>query len=386
MGAEMTPRERLVAVSRKQRADRLPFFHNWRHMQTGLAERECRNRGMGITWDRPSCTMKMHGVTVVEEVDRSDPLTVRRAYSTPVGSISLVEKRAPGTGQWHAQRGWKDMSPWQVERAIKTPEDYKVLKYIIENTEYTPDYFPIEQAKEWLGDDGVVLDSLHGLLWDFLPHSPMQALMIDWIGGEGGRCFIHLAKYRDLVEDLYQAFSKSYEAMYQIAAKSAADIVWCVDNIDGVLVNPRLFEKYFMPEYEKMAEILHAHGKLLAVHMDGRVGVLKDLIARTPIDIIEALHPPPMGDLAIGEALSLWKDKVIWVGFPGSVYELGTQAVMELTLNLLKEVAPGERLAITMSSENLVSNENLLVLTSILENADLPLTQEKIRRIEKSLG
>jgi hypothetical protein len=38
-----------------------------------------------------------------------------------------------------------------------------------------------------------------------------------------------------------------------------------------------------------------------------------------------------------------------------------------------------------MSTENLVSNENLLMLTSVLENAELPLTPAKIDRIEKSL-
>jgi hypothetical protein len=195
-----------------------------------------------------------------------------------------------------------------------------------------------------------------------------------------------MAKYRDLVEEVYRAFCKSYEAMYQIAAKSPADIVWCPDNIDGVLVNPRIFEKYFIPEYEKMAEVLHARGKLLAVHMDGRVGVLKDLMAKTPIDIVEALHPPPMGDLPIGEALSLWNDKVIWMGFPGTVYELGTQALTEFTVNLLRDVVPGERLAIAVSTENLVSNENLLMLTSILEKAELPLTEERIGQIEKSFS
>ena len=57
--------------------------------------------------------------------------------------------------------------------------------------------------------------------------------------------------------------------------------------------------------------------------MDGRVGVLKDLIAKTPIDIVEGLTSPPMGDLPIGEALSLWKDKVVWTGFPGFGISLG---------------------------------------------------------------
>jgi len=377
--AEMTRRERIMTASGKKRVDKLPFFHIWRHCQIGWVERECRNRGMGMSWARPSYITKIHDVDISEQQVVSKGMTVyRRTYSTPVGSIYLDERREPGSGEWHGLRSWKDVQPWQTERLIKGPEDYEVLKYVVEHTEYVPDYFPIEQAKDWLGEDGLVTD--------FLPHQPMQMLMIDWIGSEGGRFFIHHAKYPDLVEDLYRAIAKSREPMYEIAAKSPADIVWCGDNIDGVLVNPRLFEKYFMPEYEKMAKICHEHGKLLAVHMDGRVGVLKDLIAKTPIDIIEALHPPPMGDLPIGEALSLWKDKVIWTGFPGSVYVLGPEATKRHALNLLREVVPGDRLCIEMSTENLVSNENLLMLTSVLENAELPLTREKIDQIERSLS
>jgi len=377
--AEMTRRERIMRASHGERVDKLPFFHNWRHCQIGWVERECRNRGMGLSWARPSYIVEIHDVDVTEQqVIEKGKKVYRRTYSTPVGSIYLDEMRDLGTGEWHGMRSWKDVTPWQTQRLIKRPEDYQVLKYIVEHTEYKPYYFPIEQAKEWLGDDGCVID--------IQPHQPMQMLMIDWIGSEQGRFFIHYAKYPDLIEDLYQAIAKSREPMYEIGAKSPADIIWCGDNIDGVLVNPRLFEKYFMPEYEKMAKICHEHGKLLAIHMDGRVGVLKDLIARTPIDIIEGLHPPPMGDLPIGKALSVWKDKVIWMGYPGSVYTLGPEATKKHALSLLREVVPGDRLCIEMSTENLVSNENLLMLTSILENAELPLTSQKIDQIERSLG
>ena len=377
--AEMTRRERILRASHGERVDKLPFLHNWRHCQIGWVERECRNRGMGLSWARPSYIVEIHDVDVTEQqVIEKGKKVYRRTYSTPVGSIYLDEMRDLGTGEWHGMRSWNDVTPWQTQRLIKQPEDYQVLKYIVEHTEYKPYYFPIEQAKEWLGDDGCVID--------IQPHQPMQMLMIDWIGSEQGRFFIHYAKYPDLIEDLCQAIAKSREPMYEIGAKSPADIIWCGDNIDGVLVNPRLFEKYFMPEYEKMAKICHEHGKLLAVHMDGRVDVLKDLIARTPIDIIEALHPPPMGDLPIGEALSLWKDKVIWVGYPGSVYTLGPEATKKHALSLLREVVPGDRLCIEMSTENLVSNENLMMLTSIFENAELPLTPQKIDQIKRSLG
>ena len=372
--AEMTRRERIMASARRQRADRLPFFHWWRHSQIGWAERECRNRGMGISWLRPPCVERLHGVDVVEQRAVVEGKTViRRTYSTPVGSVYEDEVREPGTGQWHANRSWRDVTPWLTSRRIKGPEDYRVAKYIVEHTEYVADYFPIEQAMDWLGDEGVVLDSL--------PHSPMQMLLIDWIGSEEGRCFYHLADYPDLVEDLCRAISRSREPLYEIAARSPAPIALCGDNVDGQLVVPRLFEKYFMPEYEKQASVLHARGKLMAVHMDGRLAALKDLIARTPVDVVEAFHPEPMGDLPLAEALAAWPDKAIWVGFPGGVYALGPRATRERAIDLLREAGPGDRLALEMSTENLVSNETLIALTSVLEEARLPLTPHLIDAI-----
>ena len=368
--AELSRRERIMAASLRKRADRLPFFHYWRHSQIGWAERECRNRRMGMCWTRPCYVEMMHGVEITEtRASSSERTVVQRVYSTPVGDVSMAERREPGVGQWHAQRSWNDVSPWQTERLIKGPDDYRVLKYMVENTEYVADYFPIEQAIDWLGDDGVVLSSL--------PHSPLQTLMIDWVGSEGGRFFYHYADHPDLVEELYHALCRSREPLVQIAARAPAPIVLCGDNVDGFLVSPKLFQTYFLPVYEVQARVLHEHGKLMAVHMDGRIGALKDLIGETAIDIIEALHPPPMGDLPLNEALATWPDKAIWVGFPGSVYAMGPEATRDYALDLLITVGEGERLVIEMSTENLVSNENLLMLTAVLEQAALPLTVDR---------
>ena len=362
----MTPHDRILAASTGKPADRLPFFHYWRHSQIGWAERECRNRGMGMCWSRQCCAEKMHGVEVTEQLGTVlGNKAVHRTYKTPVGSVSVTYMHEPGVGQWHVNRSWNDVSPWQTERLIKGPEDYEVVKYIVKNTEYVADYFPIEQAMDWLGGDGVVLCAL--------PHSPMQMLMIDWVGSEEGRIYYHLADHLEIVEDLYHPLCKSREAMYEIAARSPAPIVLCGDNLDGFLVSPDLFRRYFVPVYEKQAEVLHAQDKLMAVHMDGRLSSLMDQIAELPIDIVEALHPPPMGDVSIREALTAWPDKAIWVGFPASIYIHGPEATKAYAAEFLKEAGDGSRLVIEMSTENLVSNENLLALTSVLEGAELPL-------------
>jgi len=375
----MTRRERILAACSKDKVDRIPFLHWWRHMQTGWAERECRNRGMGIAWARPAHVTKMKNVVVTEEKDSErGPGVVRITYTTPVGSVYMDEIREPGTGEWHSNRSWKDVTPWALRRLIREPEDYDVVQYIVEHTEYAPDYFPIEQAKDWVGDEGV--------LFAALPKTPMARMMIEWIGSEEGRFYIHEKKFRDRVEALYHSFSRNMEALYQIAAESPADIVWIGENTEGLLMSPPLFEKYFMPEYEKIGKIVHDQGKKVAFHMDGRLNVLKELIAQTPIDIIEAFHPPPMGDLPLDEALRVWKDKVIWLGFPGAIYSLGTEAVKDYMLELLHSIVPGERLVVSMSTENIVSNDHLRMLTAVMENAEFPLTEQIVEGIKKTLA
>jgi len=331
---------------------------------------------MGVWWQRPCYTASMSHVDIVERRGLSSGLgTTLVEYHTPVGTVTERLKKEPGVGEWKAQRSWRDVTPWAVERQIKRPEDYDVVKFMVEDTVYKVDYFPIEQAKGWLGEDGVVIANL--------PHSPMQMLMIDWVGTP--TFYIHYAKYREKVVELYRAIDKKYEEIYKIAAESPADAVIFGDNVDGVLVNPNLFKQYFMPSYEKCAQVVHEKDKLLATHFDGRLDVLKDLIAKCPQDIIEAFHPPPMGDLPLPEALDLWKEKVILVGFPGSVYTLGTEVVKKYLLDLLRSVIPADMVAIEASTENLVSDENLLALTSILEKATLPLSKEKIDEIERSI-
>ena len=114
--------------------------------------------------------------------------------------------------------------------------------------------------------------------------------------------------------------------------------------------------------------MLHEHGKLMAVHMDGRLNAIKELIGRTEIDIVEALHPPPMGDLPLDEALHLWPDKSIWVGFPSATYAEGPEATAAYARELVRQAGDSGRVVIAASTENLVSNENLLALTEVLGN------------------
>ena len=85
-----------------------------------------------------------------------------------------------------------------------------------------------------------------------------------------------------------------------------------------------------------------------------------------------------MGDLPLPEALTLWKNKIILVGIPGSEYILGTEHVLTYLNELLNTILPADRVIFIASTENLVSDHNLLALSTQLEKTTLPLTSNAL--------
>ncbi|TFH38964.1 MAG: hypothetical protein E4G96_09695, partial [Chrysiogenales bacterium] len=234
----MTFKQKITAASRGERAESLPFFHYWRHSSVGEAERECRNRGLGIGWIRPPHTTILHDVDVEEtRAVVNGRSVIRTTFRTPLGSLYQDEVRDPGVYQWKMNRGWTGNTPLKTSHMVKTLDDYKILNHIIRNTEYKPDYFPIEQAMDWLGEDGIVLAGL--------TYSPMQSLLFEYVGCDGeGNIYLHQFDNPDVVEETYRTLCESREPLYEIAARSPADIVMCGDNIDSVIIPPDWFERF----------------------------------------------------------------------------------------------------------------------------------------------
>jgi len=129
--------------------------------------------------------------------------------------------------------------------------------------------------------------------------------------------------------------------IYKIAAESPADAIWGPDNVTSLITSPKLFEKYSIPFYNEVADIIHKHDKIYIVHMDGTLKNLANLIAKTHIDVIESFTPPPVGDLSIQDARHLWNDKVIWANFPEPVSLQGQKAVRLKVQEMLNNAAPG---------------------------------------------
>jgi len=379
--AGMTVRERLVAALHRRPVDRVPLMHWDRHFPRGQVEREVRSRGMGLCISLPFCVASSPNVELIQSTELTGGVKMSRyTYHTPVGSVSELFKPGIGSGQGISGRDFRGLTPWRVSpeqggRLIKRPEDYDIVRFMVEDTRYTRYYDALNDFQRYLGEDGIVVASL--------PHSPFQMLLIDWVGPV--QLYKDYARHRERVEKLYEALVENYRLMYPLAADAPVEYVGYGDNIDGVLVSPALFERYYAPNYDELAEMVHGQGKVLGCHMDGRLKVLVPLIAKTKLDVIEAFTPPPMGDLAVDEALSLWRDKVLWINFPASVYVAGGPAAARTHLiGLLRSAVPGDRVILAASTENYVPLEVVKTITDVMEKATYPLTREALDAIERS--
>jgi len=326
----MSAREDILAVFRGQKPSRVPWSIHSALLQPGTLEREMRNAGMGIAEKSvPACGSIAPHVSIEERRTREkNSVVCHITHHTPVGDL-------------HSRKVIGQETTWVQEYPVKSADDLRVLEFISKDTEYFPGYAAITGAQDRLGGDGVVLCRM--------PRSPLQRLYIEWMGVEAAT--FAFADLPDEMDCLLRGMAIADETSLQITAQSPAEIVWSAENITASTTTPDLFRRYCLPYYNHCAEVLHEHHKCYGIHLDGQLAALKDVIAETALDFIEAFTPPPMGDLSLTEAQAAWPGKVIWVNFPGSVFHSGDRKVVETALDLLETGLSNGRFLLTFSED-----------------------------------
>lgn len=355
----MTIRERIVAALHGQMPDRVPFVTYPGSIPTGEMERKFRNAGLGMHQRIGIYRAYMKGVKICSEeyVENGKKFIKKSAY-TPVGK---VEERWRTGGAFGTNLRFQ----WY----IKKPEDYRVVKFMIRNTIYSTNYDMFREVEKDMGGDGYV--------WGEIPYSPIPNMLIWLMGPE--QFAIDWHEHRDLIDSLYGTILIKQRKLYRIAAESPAEVILYGDNITSEMIGLERFQNYCVNCYNEFASYLHPQGKLLAVHMDGRLDHLKQAIADSDVDVIEAFTPPPDGDLPLLEAKNLWKDKTLWINYPTTLHSRSTEEIKTYTLELLRQAEPGNNFVIS-NTENLTTGVwptyTSTVLKVLEKHGRLPLSQK----------
>jgi hypothetical protein len=234
------------------------------------------------------------------------PGETQAEFITPVGKLTTRSKLAPEMIETGA-------IPIMYEYPLKEPADVAVLEYIIEHAEFVPRFAEIQEIQSRLGEVGFVVPMLDRI--------PFQKICLDLFGEVD--FFFMLNDEPELIERIFRLLDQ----VMQADIRQMQDFDWPYiqfdDNLDGMITNPRLFQRYCLGAYQAYVGQLHAQGKKVGSHTDGNLKRLVNLLPETGLDVFESFSPEPLTDLSFEDGWNAWHGKgpIIWGGIPSTLLQ-----------------------------------------------------------------
>ena len=254
-----------------------------------------------------------------------------RGFETPVGSVSQHIRREGGYG-----------SDYISKHYVSTPQDYEVMQYIVERTVMLPNHDMVRRRIDDLGDDGVVFGRLD--------RSPFQKMLIEIADPQ--QFLMDMISELKEAADLLGLIAERLDEQAAMACESPAEVIWQPDNVTGDMTSPTFFAKYNLPLYKRNAERFHAAGKVYAVHMDGRLGPLRDMIRESGVDVIESFSLPVMGgDMTLPEAQAAWPEQAVAPNFPSTLCLENDDAIRAFLSSVIETRVPNRPLMLQVSED-----------------------------------
>lgn len=237
---------------------------------------------------------------------------------TPYGEL----RRVVAFDQW-------GLSSQTLEYPVKSVGDFRALEHLLESVKVEFDHAAYERLRRRVSGNGIVSY--------FFPHSPLQALFLDWVGIPNTVRLLRLERER--VERLMEAIHEHNRKFYEVLARSPIRILNLGENIDVRIASPKLFERYCLPVYQEVADYLHGFGKFVHAHVDGYAKQLLPLLRLSGLDGVEALTPKPAGDFTLEEMkAALGDEMVVLDGIPYLLFlpHASLEALEEFVVRLVE--------------------------------------------------
>jgi hypothetical protein len=276
-------------------------------------------------------------VTEVKQPDGG----VRTYYDTPCGTLTSLERQAA-------------CGIATLEHPIKTRDDYRIAKFIVNDTRYEPDYenFLAEQTK--IGNTGKIVATTC--------YEPLLAIQIRWVGQE--RFCYEIMDNESCVMELHEALVANHRAMYDVVAASPADYAGYGGNIVPEMLGPDRIRDCVLPCWNAFAERLHDKGKKLGEHLDDKNRLILDVVRDSQLDYVEAFTPPPDCNVSVAEARNAWPGKTLWINFPSSVHLQPDETIRQTTLDIVEQA--GDRKGFLMGVTEDVPREHIARSVSVI--------------------
>ncbi len=266
---------------------------------------------------------------------------MRTIYETPLGTLSALHRIAA-------------LALTPVEHPIKSRDDYRAAKFIVQDACYEPDYglFLAERVK--LGTAGKVIAETC--------YEPLLDIEVNWLGQE--RFCYEVADNLDAVMDLHRALAANHRKMYDVVAASPADYILYGGNVVPEILGPGRVRDFVAPCWNAFADRVHEEGKKLGDHLDANNLLIMDVVRQSRLDFVEAFTPPPDCNVTVAEARAAWPEKRLWINFPSSVHLQPEEFIREATLEIVKQA--GDRKGFLMGVTEDVPEQHIERSVSVI--------------------
>ena len=245
-----------------------------------------------------------HFPLIKEEINKESNIDIRSEKGSKEKELITIYKTPIGTMKNISNDGHLTDYP------IKSLEDMKIMKYILNHTEFRFHDRNFKKAEAILGERGVPCT--------FFPRSPYMRLIVEYMGFP--RTILFLKKYPSEVENFMNFISEWDDKMYDVLATSPLKVVNFGENIDANLAPPKYFERYLVPYYERRVKQFHQADKFCHIHMDGSLKDLLPYLADLPFDGLEGVTFEPQGDITFNEFRESIGNKILLDGVPSIVF------------------------------------------------------------------
>jgi hypothetical protein len=347
----MAIRERLEAFWSGEQPDRIPFTTYESKLPPDWSDpviRQMLNDGLGVLRFIPTWAVRYSGdVQRIEQHSQDGNQRLRRqVWRTPLGEVSAA---------------WAD--DWQRKYYLETAADYRVMTYIAKHTHYAADYAAF-RTQEIILPHYIIPVTRIG-------RTPLQTILVDYAGLENFS--LHLVEYPQEMQTLYDALLVNFRKLVEIAAGGPGRYINVLENFTAETLGPRRFKQYLLPVYEETFGMLHQAGKIVGCHYDGKIELVKNLVAASPVDLIESFTPPPEGDMTLAQARAAWPDKLLWSNINLGCYELPPDELRQEIVCRVQDGAPdGRRLAFEVSEDTPARwRESMPIILSALNDIEI---------------
>ena len=346
----MTLRERLLAVFRGETPDAAPIFadlSHWHAAETGATFVPARRRAPDLDQGLLDLHRDLHmgyysASTTFWEVCYDSPVEetiemreglYKHTLRTPLGAIEEQRRFSAVSYSYDI-----------IRRMIRTVDDLRVLNYAYSRRHVHPTYEGYDHCDAAVGDLGIVGGSSG--------FSGLGFLMSRYMGI--AETVYALMDHTCEIEETIELINHARLEEMNVVVKSPCPIIFFSDNLSSDVYTPRLFSKHMKEFYVKLADMCHAEGKWLSVHVDGRLRGLLRSLRECGVDSVDAVTPLPDGDVALDEARAeAGPEMILWGGIPASIWQESTpdEEFLRYARNCFERARENPRLVIGPSDQ-----------------------------------